>query len=95
LISKPAKISDENNIDLKLDIPDLPDDRVFIKWQIPSQKDFEWINYTNLMSNNNYLKIRVDSVSPTSNASTGNNAGLVDDEGNFHLLFIFNIRIEI
>lgn len=80
LVSKPIKKKDQDKIDFNLDIPDLPQDRNFIKWQIPNTSNYEWIDYKNLMQNNNYLKVKTDrSCSPTSNTSSNNQ--MIDDEG--------------
>lgn len=44
LVSK--KVPKFEGLDFDLDIPDLPSDKTFLKWQIPKTKTYEWIDYT-------------------------------------------------
>lgn len=46
LVSK--KVPNEQGLDLNLDIPDLPQDTNFLKWQIPNTKSYEWIKFSDL-----------------------------------------------
>ena len=41
LISK--TVNEDNGADPNLDIPNLPEDIDFLKWQIPTSKNYEWL----------------------------------------------------
>jgi hypothetical protein len=57
LVSK--TVSDDYNIIEKyFDLPDLPNNMDNYNWQIPNNKDYEWINYETLL-NTNVLKPKV------------------------------------
>lgn len=71
LVSKTLKSNRGINVDL--DIPDLPDDVNYVKWQIPNNQDFEWINYKDMMESKP-LKIK-------DFTSTSKKQVLTDDEG--------------
>jgi len=65
---------DPGEINIHLEIPDLPKDINLFKWQIPSSASYEWIDYKKILSKP-YKALKKTSV-----------AGLSDDEG-FHSSF--------
>ena len=74
LVSKTTKHND--NVNLNLDIPDLPDDVNYLQWQVPTANSFEWINYTNLME----APTKKSNSAKTPTKKTSNLVG-TDDEG--------------
>ena len=50
LIANPYEKSDE--YEFRLELPDLPTDMKSYSWQIPTQSNYEWINYENLFDIN-------------------------------------------
>lgn len=60
LVSKKISDDDLDNVNVKLDIPDLPDDVNLIRFQVPTSKNYEWIDY--LDSTVNDLKSMTVSV---------------------------------
>jgi len=61
VVSKKMPISNDRFEEIRLDIPDLPNDVNLLNWQIPCSSSYEWIDYHSLMantknrSNSNYL----------------------------------------
>jgi hypothetical protein len=80
LISKSTK--NESNLidDIRLDIPDLPENVDYFRWQIPKTNNYEWIDYHQKMENNNLrTNAETNRMQKTNlNVSSGSE---YDDEG--------------
>lgn len=58
MISKPIHKEITNNI--HLDFPELPIDMKSYKWQLPSQENYEWIDYDRLLDLNKKKPYKVN-----------------------------------
>lgn len=46
LVARKVPSKSKNEIEgVNLELPDLPSDTAHLKWQVPTSKEYEWINY--------------------------------------------------
>ena len=77
LISKTT--TGDDGIDLNLDMPDLPENADFLKWQIPTSPDYEWLNVRLLVQDK-----KLKQTSPYDYYKTPISKYLAADDEGFH-----------